>query len=559
MKKIFIILIGLSTNFIIHSMCHGQRPMPDFKTHDIGEVWSLVSNFGNYGDPNTSFPSYNWPGGSVNYYLWEGRFWVGAVIQGDTLVSQADFGFYEWSPSDSSTFFEGSGRSEWDLACEYDDWDPGTNFRPLGIKVSQRALAWSSSDYDDFIAYEYLITYDKSQAFYPEDTLQNVIVSWIFDADVSGYDLTAPHIDDLVSFDGWTDGEWTTAYRPHRETTDVYPYDEVTLLPDTTLEIPDGVLDQMTVFGDEPEEKTLHGDTLYIWRNISYVYDGDNPAEPGDDEGEYGLAIGYIGGIVLYAPPSPTDSVWIDSYGDTARQIRPYAHQWWNWNNVPGSDAQRYRYMTATDSSSTGYHFKPHPFDLGAPTFDYTYLLSYGPYEIADGETLCFVFSGVMGSSLNGGVVDSLRPNEWLLGLRRNADNALRYYYLGSQISDPLHPSGPYEDIHWGVSPTGVEEERNNEQFKLQNVKLYQNHPNPFNMHTVISYQLSAPSHATLQVYDIAGRLVETLVNENQEPGVYRLQWDGEDSSGKKVASGIYFYRLNAGSLNLTKKMIILR
>jgi hypothetical protein len=144
----------------------------------------------------------------------------------------------------------------------------------------------------------------------------------------------------------------------------------------------------------------------------------------------------------------------------------------------------------------------------------------------------------------------------WLLGLRRNADNALRLYYLGSQISDPLHPSCPYGDIHWGVSPTGVEEELNDE-YRTRNYefRLLQNHPNPFNKHTAISYQLTSPSHATLQIFDIAGRLVATLIDENKEPGNYRVQWDGKDSSGKRTSSGIYFYRLQVGDLKLSKKM----
>ncbi len=554
MKKLGLVFLGLSMNLIALPCCYGQRPPPEIKTHNIGEVWSIVSNFGSYGDPNSALPSYDWPGGTSNYYLWEGRFWMGAVVQGETLVSHADFGFYEWSPSDSSTFFEGTVRSDWDLACEYDDWDPNNNFRPLGIKITQRALAWSNQDYDDFIAYEYQITYDKSQALYPVDTLRNLFVSWVFDADISGLDPTSPHIDDLVSYDGWTNGEWTTAYRPHRGTTDVYPYDEVTLLPDTTL---DGVLDQMTVFGDEPEEVTLHGDTLYLWRNLSYMYDGDNPAVPGDDEGEYGFAIGYIGGIVLFAPPSPTDSIWVDSFGDTARQIRPYAHQWWDWNNDPGNDEQKYQYLTGTHSNSMGYRFMQHPFDRADSVFDYRFLHSYGPYEIVDGETLSFVFAGVMGSSLNGGVEDSLRPGEWLLGLRRNADNALRFYYLGSQISDPLHPSGPYEDIHWGVPPTGVEEgEHDSPQLSLQ---LFQNHPNPFHHSAAISYMLPASGSVALKIYDITGRLVKTLVDESQESGVYRVQWDGKDTSGQGVPSGIYFYRLLAGDSTSTKKMILLR
>jgi len=61
----------------------GDQGMDDYKVHTIGQLWSAVSNFGNYGDPNstnTGRPSYDWPGGTHNYYLWEGRLWIGAKI-----------------------------------------------------------------------------------------------------------------------------------------------------------------------------------------------------------------------------------------------------------------------------------------------------------------------------------------------------------------------------------------------------------------------------------------------------------------------------------------------
>jgi TolB-like protein len=83
---------------------------------------------------------------------------------------------------------------------------------------------------------------------------------------------------------------------------------------------------------------------------------------------------------------------------------------------------------------------------------------------------------------------------------------------------------------------------------------LNQNHPNPFNKLTAISYQLRVPGHTTLKIYDLSGRLVETLVNEAQKPGVYQVEWDGKDHS-----SGIYFYRLSAGENVITIKMILLR
>jgi hypothetical protein len=98
----------------------------------------------------------------------------------------------------------------------------------------------------------------------------------------------------------------------------------------------------------------------------------------------------------------------------------------------------------------------------------------------------------------------------------------------------------------------GIEED--DEVLQIQNVKLYQNLPNPFNKLTAIGYQLRDPSYTTLKVYDITGRLVKILVDKKQNPGVYRIEWEG-----KNLTSGIYFYRLKAGEFTRTRKMIFLK
>jgi len=90
---------------------------------------------------------------------------------------------------------------------------------------------------------------------------------------------------------------------------------------------------------------------------------------------------------------------------------------------------------------------------------------------------------------------------------------------------------------------------------------LSQNYPNPFNATTAISYQLSgvSPHRTTLKVYNIAGQEVRTLVDEEQASGYYSVSWDGRDGLSKEVSSGIYFYRLQAGSYTETKKMVLLK
>jgi hypothetical protein len=83
---------------------------------------------------------------------------------------------------------------------------------------------------------------------------------------------------------------------------------------------------------------------------------------------------------------------------------------------------------------------------------------------------------------------------------------------------------------------------------------LGQNYPNPFNPATVISYQLAVSSHVTLKVYDILGREVTTLVDENKSAGSYLVKFDGS-----RCASGIYFYRMESLSFSAVKKFVLMK
>ncbi|MFA6455415.1 MAG: T9SS type A sorting domain-containing protein [Bacteroidota bacterium] len=83
---------------------------------------------------------------------------------------------------------------------------------------------------------------------------------------------------------------------------------------------------------------------------------------------------------------------------------------------------------------------------------------------------------------------------------------------------------------------------------------LMQNYPNPFNPTTVIKYQLPLTSKVSLKIYDLLGREIVTLVNEEQSAGWKEVEWNAKD-----VSSGIYFYKLSAGSFVETKKMLVVK
>jgi hypothetical protein len=88
---------------------------------------------------------------------------------------------------------------------------------------------------------------------------------------------------------------------------------------------------------------------------------------------------------------------------------------------------------------------------------------------------------------------------------------------------------------------------------------LQQNYPNPFNPETHIQYQLSERSHVTIRVYNMMGQLVKTLVDSERPAGFYSVRWDGADSNGQLVSSGIYVYRMESPSFVQTRKMLMLK
>ncbi|MDZ7721569.1 MAG: DUF5060 domain-containing protein [candidate division KSB1 bacterium] len=88
---------------------------------------------------------------------------------------------------------------------------------------------------------------------------------------------------------------------------------------------------------------------------------------------------------------------------------------------------------------------------------------------------------------------------------------------------------------------------------------LYPNHPNPFNPNTMIRFDLAAAEHVSLDIYNVHGIQVRTLMDRRMPAGQHRLQWDARDDSGQIVPSGVYFYRLKAGEFEDMGSMVLLR
>ena len=88
---------------------------------------------------------------------------------------------------------------------------------------------------------------------------------------------------------------------------------------------------------------------------------------------------------------------------------------------------------------------------------------------------------------------------------------------------------------------------------------LLGNAPNPFNPSTEISFEMGRADHARLNVYDLAGNLVRTLVDEQREAGLHTVTWNGRDNTGRLAATGVYLYRFEAGQSVQTRRMTLVK
>ena len=105
------------------------------------------------------------------------------------------------------------------------------------------------------------------------------------------------------------------------------------------------------------------------------------------------------------------------------------------------------------------------------------------------------------------------------------------------------------------ATPVSVRIQTRPEVYALRN-----NYPNPFNPETTLKYDLPEAGDVTLEVYNMLGQVVSTLVNEHQTAGRYAIQWDATNDHGQSLSSGVYFYRVQVGDqFTDIKKMLLLK
>jgi len=157
-----------------------------------------------------------------------------------------------------------------------------------------------------------------------------------------------------------------------------------------------------------------------------------------------------------------------------------------------------------------------------------------------------------------------VNQSDWTLSLGNLTDDCflgkdslnrvLGYINVNSTDSDN-YTNYTYKTIFLLDMVTGIETGK----WLASSYKLYQNYPNPINPITNISFYLGNPTNVFLEIYDLSGKLIKTLVENKRVNGSFKIQWDGSNNFGKPVSSGVYIYTLKTNGFNRSKKLVLIR
>ena len=121
--------------------------------------------------------------------------------------------------------------------------------------------------------------------------------------------------------------------------------------------------------------------------------------------------------------------------------------------------------------------------------------------------------------------------------------------------------SPEFYHVCFKLPPTSndVRDIQGSDEVRPSQFSLSQNYPNPFNPITNFQFTLPKSVHVKIDIFNIVGQKVKTLMDQDMKPGVYQVDWDGKDERGNSVSTGVYFYKVQAGDFSDMKKMVLLK
>jgi len=210
------------------------------------------------------------------------------------------------------------------------------------------------------------------------------------------------------------------------------------------------------------------------------------------------------------------------------------------------------------DNSSTATITTINPINMNSVSDDVT-LTFWHKYYVEHDYDYCFVEYSFDGSNWTELAQFSGVSNEWVQEFISVSEFVDHYVYLRFRITadEVLNDPGWWIDDIKIVASTGASVDND---IPIYRSELHHNYPNPFNPETTISFSLSEQSSfVTLDIFNVRGQQVRTLVNEQLTSGFYTYVWDGKSDTGRSVTSGIYFYKMQNADYTRTRKMILLK
>ncbi|MCP4580908.1 MAG: T9SS type A sorting domain-containing protein [candidate division Zixibacteria bacterium] len=527
MRK-FTSIFGLAclVMLIYFNMGHAQFSYT-LKSHRVGQLSTSITNYGllgsegrdlydpEYGEPA---PSAEFPGESNIEYLFSALIWIGATVEDpynpgiyDTLVSIGDDGWWsginELNPVDSITRYSGIADDE--LITSYADTmvigvvpDPndGRPHTPLGIRINSHSFSWIDPPYDDFVIVRYCIENIL------DNDLEGIYIGFYYDGDVlhTSEDAYAPEEgaqDDICGYLESVDAAYIIDNNGQ-------PYDGI-----FTDISPAGICGIKFLGSSQPDMQlsfnwwisNVNSD-LDWGPQLSSNYDGPFPGggngTPGGDIAKY---------MVMSNGEFDYEQFWCDfDYSDAG------------WISPPAN-----------------------AYDL-ANGFDTRFLFSFGPLNIPENDSAYFYIAMVAGDLLHAD------PDNYENNLRYSTDDStsITSYLQNLDFTDFINNCQSAVDAYLGM--TDIQDDLTG--YLPKDYGLSQNYPNPFNASTTIKYNLPTTSEVTIEIYDILGRKIETLLNDIKQAGYHQATWNACE-----VSSGLYFYRIQAGEFTESKKMVILK
>jgi len=323
----------------------------DAKTHDVGNMWLTVTNYGGFGDV-PYMPSCEFPANSDVEYLFKGAIWIAAIVDGDTMASIGDQGWGAgpggrreafwpgWNESDTivvkstrigTLHYDSTAASEQDFIAVYTDTSLIMGFeghRPMGLHITQKSYAWSYSYAEDFIIFDFLIKNVSSWVMKEPQVFEKLYMGVYIDGDCGHTSIPAFYADDITGFLG----------------------------------------------------VNSEGDTV----NVAWIKDND---------GDGGLTPGVTGGRPLFPEPETVAYNWWDPPQDWGPTDPNNPH---DWGHIPELPGQMYRIM------SNGY-IDPDQTESNAPSsintsgMDTRYFISFGPFNVEPESTLVLTIAYVGG------------------------------------------------------------------------------------------------------------------------------------------------------------------